>query len=525
MKKLFILFLFTILQISVYAQPSIQWQKCLGGTLNETARSIKQTMDGGYILTGSTISNDFDISGNHGGGDVWVVKLDNLGNIQWQKCLGGTASEFAWSIQQTTDGDFILTGYTSSNDGDVSGNHGGTHDVWVVKLDSSGNLQWQKCLGGTATDYAFSIQQTMDSGYILTGFTASNDGDVIGNHGGGSDVWVVKLDSLGSIQWQKCLGGTSFDEGWYIQQTANGSYILIGLTSSIDGDVISNHGSFPFFDVWVVKLDNMGNLQWQKCLGGTSDEFAWSIQQTTDGGYIFIGITRSNDGDVSGNHGGGDVWVVKLDSLGNIQWQKCLGGTASEIAYSIKHTTDGGYVLTGFTQSNDGDVSGNNGSSDVWVVKLDSLGNIQWQKCLGGAADEGANYIHQTIDGGYILTGVTYSNDVDVSGNHGGGDVWLVKLSSTVGMNELSAITSLNVYPNPASDNFTVNLSLSKTENLTLQIKDILGQNIIEPIYLKNISGDFSHTFSTSELPGGIYLLDIIGDEGRRTEKVIIEHE
>jgi hypothetical protein len=243
-----------------------------------------------------------------------------------------------------------------------------------------------------------------------------------------------------------------------------------------------------------------------------------------DGGYIFAGGSFSNDGDVIGNHGSYDVWVVKSDSVGNLQWQKCLGGTSDEEAFSIQQITDGGYALTGYTESNDGDVSGIHGFRDFWVVKLDSMGNLQWQKCLGGADLENGFFVQQTIDGGYILTGITVSNDGDINGNHGGGDVWVVKLSSTVGMNDLSSITSLNVYPNPTSDNLTVNLSLSKTENLTLQIKDVLGQTVIEPIYLKNSSGTFTHTISTSKLHNGIYLLDIMGEEGRRTEKIVVEH-
>jgi hypothetical protein len=294
------------------------------------------------------------------------VKLDASGNIQWQKCLGGTGDDRANSIQQTTDGGYVVAGRTYSNDGNVTGNHG-SDDYWVVKLDASGNIQWQKCLGGTSWEYASSIQQTTDGGYVAAGYTRSNDGDVSGNHGDW-DYWVVKLDSSGNIQWQKCLGGTSWDEAYSIQQTTDGGYVVTGYTTSNDGDVSGNHGGE---DYWVVKLDSSGNIQWQKCLGGTGDDRANSIQQTTDGGYVVAGYTYSNDGDVSGNHGGRDFWVVKLDASGNIQWQKCLGGTNWDEAYSIHQTTDGGYVVAGRTWSNDGDVSGYHGGNyDYWVVKL-----------------------------------------------------------------------------------------------------------------------------------------------------------
>jgi hypothetical protein len=279
--------------------------------------------------------------------------------------LGGSSDEWASSIQQTFDGGYIVAGYTYSNDGDVSGNHG-NRDGWVVKLDASGSLLWQKCLGGNSSDWARSIQQTSDGGYIVAGETHSNDGDVSGHHGNG-DGWVVKLDASGNLLWQKCLGGSSYDSVSSIQQTSDGGYIVAGSTYSNDGDVSGNHGND---DSWVVKLDASGNLLWQKCLGGSNWDYAESIQQTSDGGYIVAGITFSNDGDVSGYHGEGDGWIVKLDASGNLLWQKCLGGSYREWAYSIQQTSDGGYIVAGYTNSNDGDVSGNHGGEDGWVVKL-----------------------------------------------------------------------------------------------------------------------------------------------------------
>jgi uncharacterized repeat protein (TIGR01451 family) len=408
---------------TTYSQVEIQWQKCLGGSSNDFGYSIQQTFDGGYVVAGSSNSTNGVASGNHGVEDFWVVKLDAGGNLQWQKCLGGTGTDFANSIQQTSDGGYVVAGCTQSIDGDVSGNHGG-YDSWVVKLDAGGNLQWHKCLGGTGTDYAYSIQQTSDGGYVVAGYTFSTDGDVSGNHGVG-DFWVVKLDAGGNLQWQKCLGGTGADNAISIQETSDGGYVVAGNTHSIDGDVSGNHGGY---DSWVVKLDAGGNLQWQKCLGGTGNDWTHSIQETSDGGYVVAGSTYSTDGDVSGNHGGGDFWVVKLDAGGNLQWQKCLGGTNYDFANSIQQTSDEGYVVAGFSESANGDVSGNHGGYDSWVVKLDAGGNLQWQKCLGGSNEDWARSIQQTSDGGYVVAGWAESTDGDVSGNHGDSDFWVVKL-------------------------------------------------------------------------------------------------
>ncbi|UUX91880.1 PKD domain-containing protein [Methanoplanus endosymbiosus] len=412
----------------------VDWQNCLGGSNDDGGYSISQTSEGGYIVTGYTYSDDGDVSGHHSGEDMWVVKLFENGTPEWQRCLGGSNDDIGKRIVQTSDGGYIVTGTTKSNDGNVSGNHGG-EDMWVVKLDSGGNLVWQKCLGGSNNDKGKSIVQTSEGGYIVTGYTYSNDGDVSGNHGG-EDMWVVKLDSGGNLVWQKCLGGSNNDKGKSIIQTSEGSYIITGHTYSNDGDVSGYHGDQ---DMWVVKLDSSGTLIWQKCLGGSNDDKGESIVQTSEGGYIVTGDTYSDDGDVSSNHGYEDMWVVKLDSGGILLWQKCLGGSSYDSGKSIAQTSEGGYIVTGTTESDDGDVFGKHNFSDMWVVKLSGAGTPVWQKCLGGSSYDSGKSIVQTSDGGFIVTGYTDSDDGDVSGNHGFDDMWVVKLPAVFGEEVLAA--------------------------------------------------------------------------------------
>jgi hypothetical protein len=431
MKKLLLL-LTLILSFSAFAQPTIEWQRSLGGSYWENAYSIQQTTDGGYIVAGWSDSNDGDVSGNNGISDFWIVKLDASGNISWQNSLGGSLYDVAYNIQQTTDGGYIVAGWSESNDGDVSGNNGG-YDYWIVKLDAVGNLSWQRALGGSDFDLAYSIQQTTDGGYIVAGYTDSNNGDVSGNNGG-KDYWIVKLDASGNLSWQKCLGGSGDEGASSIQQTTDGGYIVAGWSESNDGDVSGNNGTH---DYWIVKLDASGNLSWQKSLGGSNTDLAYSIQQTTDGGYIVAGYTDSNNGDVSGNNGGVDYWIVKLNASGNIIWQRSLGSSGLEVAYSMHQTTDGGYIVAGWSDSNDGDVTVNNGGNDYWIVKLDASGNISWEKSLGGSGNEVAYSIRQTTDGGYIVAGWSDSNDGDVSGSNGFEDFWIVKLGPFDGIEEL----------------------------------------------------------------------------------------
>jgi len=527
-----------------FAQPTIEWQKCLGGSSWDEAESIQQTFDGGFIVAGWTKSDDGDVSGYHGcggggctlRGDYWVVNLETegLGSIAWQKCLGGSLGEGAYSIQQTSDGGFIVAGHSYSNDDDVSGHHGSTDDEdwWVVKLDVVGSIEWQRSLGGSERDWAYSIQETSDGGFIVAGWVSSNDGDVSGLHGlpaYDGDCWVVKLNAVGSIEWQKCFGGTSGDNATSIQQTSDGGYIVAGLSCSNDGDVTGHHGSADCADYWVVKLNSAGDIIWQKSLGGSGHDYPYSIQQTSDGGYVVAGYSNSEDGDVTGNHGYYDYWVVKLDSSGTLEWQKSLGGGSNDIGKSMLQTSDGGYIIAGMSNSDDGDVTGNHGGSDYWVVKLNSSGDIVWQKCLGGSDDDFARSIQQTFDGGYIIAGTSNSDDGDVSGHHGiagdysAKDYWVVKLSPETGISEhfTPQKLAISVSPNP----FNSAVTISAPEGAAIEIFDLNGRMVDNnpvgdgfPVPSANGRGDLAPTNvlwqPDASLGSGVYLVRAkIGDK------------
>jgi PKD repeat protein len=409
--------------------PSVVWQKCLGGSSLDVTGAIHQTADGGYVVAGVTNSTGGGIPERHSEYDVWVMRLDATGGPVWQRCLGGSQDDVPTAVQQTTDGGYVVAGQTRSNDGDVSGNHG-SEDAWVVKLDATGDLLWQRCLGGSYYDVALAVQQTVDGGYVVAGGTCSNDGDVTGNHGS-EDAWVVKLDATGAVVWQRCLGGTVGDWARAVRQTSDGGYIVAGCTYSTDGDLAGLTGYPGLCDFWVVKLDATGELLWQRTPGASYGADAYAVQQTPDGEYIVAGWTVSTDGNVTGHHGSEDYWVVKLNATGELLWQTCLGGSDDDEARAISLTSDGGYILVGQTSSNDGDVTGNHGRTDIWMVKLNGAGDLLWQKCLGGSNDEGAGGVQQTADGGYIVAGYTESTDGDVTGYLGGlADGWIVKSSA-----------------------------------------------------------------------------------------------
>ncbi|MFN0212621.1 MAG: T9SS type A sorting domain-containing protein [Saprospiraceae bacterium] len=502
-KYAILLLLLILITPPVLAQPSIQWQRTLGGTLYESSSSIVQTTDKGYITAGFAESVDGDVVGSHGNVDFWVVKMDSAGAVQWKKAYGGSGLDWPYSIIQTTDGEYVAVGYTESNDGDVLGNHG-DKDIWVLKLNNVGVIQWQKCLGGSGWDEASSVKQTDDGGYILAGRTSSTDGDVAGFHGY-LDYWVVKLDSTGVLEWQKCLGGTGLDIGYAIVQTNDGGYIVTGESDSNDGDVKYNHGNS---DYWVVKLNFEGKIEWEKSLGGIGIDWGNDIRQTREGGYIVIGQARSTGGDVTGNHGGYDCWVVKLTEIGEIEWEKALGGSNGDVGLSIQQTLDDGYILVGVTQSIDGDVIGNHGNLDAWVVKLTVEGEIQWQRALGGTGPEIGFSIQQTDDKGYIMSGDAWSNDGDVSGVQGKTDFWIVKLSPESSPTTTAPSVPLEIFPNPGSGIITLSLP-DESSSLTLSIADMLGRELSRQTIAPGDPVD------TSTLVNGFYLLTATTPSGK----------
>jgi hypothetical protein len=345
------------------------WEKTFGGEDGDYGYSVQQTTDGGYIITGSTSS-----FGN-GQSDVYLIKTDENGNEQWSKTFGGEDGDYGHSVQQTTDGGYIITGSTTSF-------VNGSWDVYLIKTDENGNEQWSQTFGGEDYDGGYSVKQTNDGDYIL----CSDNG------------LLLKTNENGNEQWSQTYVGI---EGRSVQQTTDGGYIITGGTSSF-----GNGG----FDIYLIKTDGYGNELWSQTFGDENFEVGYSVQQTTDGGYIITGVTNS-----FGN-GQSDVYLIKTDENGNEQWSKTFGGEDGDYGYSVQQTTDGGYIITGSTSSF------GNGEYDVYLIKTDENGNELWSQTIGveGDGDYGRS-VQQTNDGGYIITGFTYS-----FGN-GGNDIYLIK--------------------------------------------------------------------------------------------------
>ncbi|HVZ56990.1 MAG TPA: gliding motility-associated C-terminal domain-containing protein [Chitinophagaceae bacterium] len=389
--------------------PTVTWGRLLGSYNGDYGQTVRTTRDGGYIVAGYTESGGGDVVGYHGNkyvDDIWVVKVSAAGMIQWQKCLGGKSVETGADIRETADGGYIVAGSTASRDCDITGHRG--LDYWLLKLSATGDIQWQHTYGGDGNDYATSVDITPDGGYILGGYSNSFNADLTTNMGV-FDFLIIRVDASGNQLWLKNLGSSGSDECFGIRATPDGGCVAVGVVRGGDGDVTGYHGSE---DAWVIRLDNTGALQWQRCLGGSSLDNAWSVQLTQDGGYILAGGTASTDGDASGLHGGLDAWVVKLAPGGNLQWQHCYGGSKSEQGFYIQLAPDGGYFVACSAQSADGDLTCNNGYDDMWVFKTSGDGTLQWQQDVGGNNYDMAYGVEPLNDGGCILTGYSMSRDI-----------------------------------------------------------------------------------------------------------------
>lgn len=423
MKKTAVLLLFVIVSLVVFSQNyELTWQQCFGGSEQDIAYGIAE-VPGGYFIVGSTKSNNGDISFNHGIIDGWLIKTDSTGNMLWEKTYGGSSGDGFRRIFPDNSGNYIMVGGSGSSDGDISNDpYPDSEDFWIVKIDIDGNIIWDKIVGGSnGGEHIWSASPTFDGGVVTVGWTYSNDGDVSVNYGG-ADTWAVKISSEGELEWDYTIGTDWIDKGQAILATSDGGY-LISSNSSIHEDAIGNitctPHSYGWFEGVLFKLDANLNVQWQQCYGGSDNDGIFGIHEIEDG-YVFTGSTSSNDGDVSGWHGESDSWVVKIDYNGNIIWQNPLGGSRSESGSNILQTTDGGSVSIVSTYSNNGDVSGNHSISeydaDIWFVKLNSEGELLSQQCFGGAGSEIINFgVVKKSDNNFVIAGQTdYGPSYDV---------------------------------------------------------------------------------------------------------------
>ena len=507
--------------------PNIQWHKCVGGSGDEYFQNVIKLHDGNYLFFGATASTDGDLKAKHGGNDAFLLKTNGAGNIIWKKTYGGSGDDFFNYVVETSNGNLYAIGNSTSNDGQVHGNHGGDiyGDVWIVKTNCNGNFLQQHCYGGSGDELAFDAILTCDNKIAFTGWSSSNDGDVSGNHGD-YDAWIVKLKSNGSIKFSTMLGDTGYDDMSAIHEI-NGQYIVTGTKASVPSttDHLEN-----YYDAHAALLDNSGNIIWYHTYGGTrSDDGNFSVL-TNDGNCVITGHTSSNDGDVPDNVGFNSwVWKIDVANNGNIIWQTHFGVVNDTAAgFSVFPTHDGGFVVVGAIAPNE---EAPFSTWDAYMGKVDADGTLLWTKQFGGSDFDALSGGVEEGDNSLLISGYTFSNDGDVSGNHGNTDCWMVNLSAAgARISEGSGSpfeksevgTGWKTYPNPFSTSTTISFSLSQSQNVSLKVYDVNGRLIKTLASTIFEEGEHQIVWNAEEVNAGIYFLKMQAVEFLKTEKLIV---
>ena len=554
MKRQLSLCLVILLCVNLYAQQfyfNKQWDKSYGGLNGEFLRVKEYTKDGGLIIGGDSNS---DIGGNKTENnwdasfvtyDYYIIKTDINGNKEWDKRFGGLSDDGLFALDTTNDGGYILGGFTNSGmGGDKTEPSRGGYDYWVVKIDSAGNKQWDKRFGGIKNDLLFEVKQAIDGGYILGGFSYSGiSGDKTQPNWDTTNVtpdyWVVKIDSAGNKQWDNRYGGNSGDLLRSLDLTYDGGYILGGYSGSdttgdktqSNWDTTNNGGTG---DYWVVKIDSVGNKQWDKRYGTVSSDKLFSVMQTLDGNYLLGG---GADSGITGNKtvAKGGIWLIKINNIGNIIWQKVYDGGAG--FKGMNRTNDGGYLISGEGYKNfmlpitsPDRTDDCLGSQNTWILKLDSAGNKQWDKTIFTIGNDYGGYAVQTNDGCYL---VANSSRAGIGGYKtqaawdSSFDFFIVKFSmdTVTGIEEPRTKNQeprVQVYPNPFSSEVSILLQAENLKEATFVITSTIGE-VIYQRKEENLADNYTKVLDLSPLPNGIYFIQIATNGTSVVRKIVKE--
>jgi len=472
--------LLVILSSSVFSQT---WIKTFGGLKDDDGHTVHQTFDGGYIITGITKPvNAMDY-------DLWLIKTNGNGDILWTKTYGGSNVDEGIDVKQTTDNGFIITGRTSSFGA-------GNSDVWLIKTNSNGDSLWSKTFGGVNNEYGNSVIQTADNGYVIIGSTESFGA-------GGSDFWMIKTNNVGDSIWSKTYGGNYHDIAFGGEQTSDDGFVLTGYTQP---------AGFSNADVWLIKTDHLGEIEWSQTYGGNLAELATSVQQTYDEGYIITGYTMS--------YGAGsmDLWLIKTDMYGDTIWTKTFGGASNDQGTCVIETAESDFIVCRFNFSLSPD-----GDPDLWLIKTDISGDTLWTRTYGGSGSEVGHFIEETFDGGLIVSGWTSS--------YGAGqkDIWLLHLDEDgqVGIDETMNPRSSNLelkqnYPNPFMGSTAIEYFIPTSGLVSLNIYDLTGRLITTLVNEEEQAGSHSVRFNDKGLEAGIYYYRLQSGHFHASKKFIL---
>ena len=409
---------------------SLDFVETFGGSKNDAFNTVKATLDGGYITAGFAQSNDGDITTKTDTSFDFLVSKFSLENaLEWQKTYGGSQDDKASAVIQTLDGGFLVLGYSKSSDLEVSEN-AGSKDFWLLRLSNRGKIIWEKSFGFLGADYGTSLVATSDGGYLIAGVLDVSASNGQGNsksatikHAGG-DYWAVKTDSSGNLKWSRFFGGSFTEVPLGIVETTDNNFVIAGSSDSNDFNISNSNGSYDF---WITKIASDGNLIWEKSFGGSEIDEARAITATNDGNFIIVGDTRSADKNVSINNGAADVWILKISTEGDLLWEKTIGGASFDVARAVSRTRDNGFLIAGSSRSLDNGFE-NKGQNDALILKIDTNGKLLWQKTVGGSEIDFLYGVVELNNKSIIAVGESSSSDQDIIKNKGFTDALVIQL-------------------------------------------------------------------------------------------------
>jgi len=524
-KTLLFIFLLTLwcnVFIEKVFSQDILWEKSLGGKHADYLFDAQPTADYGFILAGSSLSGKTgkktDV--NNGDLDYWLWKMNEKGDLDWQKSFGGNKSDLLQCVKLTKDAGFILVGTSDSDIGiHKKDSCRGKEDIWIIKLNAQGGEEWQKTIGGSGQELVQTISETTDGGYII-GASSSSDqsGEKEINGRGALDYWIIKLDSKGNIEWQKTYGGIYNDILKSLVPTYDGGYIVGGYSNSPESIDKTERNLGPG-DYWILKLDKLGELEWQKTLGGDRDDNFQTLIQTKEGDYLIGGNSNSgvSNAKSKSNRSGTDFWVLRMDKQGEIVWQETYNFGKLDILTSIVEEKEGTFILAGFAKS---EVIGTKKQdkedvNDYAIIKIKADGEEIWKKTVGSAAEEILQKVIITRDGGYLLTGTSNGKaSKDKKSSVGSNDFWVVKLKNEKKPKEEKE--SIEAFPNPTNQ-FTNVIIGYEYEKGTCAVYDLAGRQLQK----FDINKDRTIPVDLANLPQGIYIIEISTDVQKNGVKVM----
>lgn len=508
--------------VSGVAAQDVLWERSLGGAQSEYLFDAIPTPDYGFILAGSSLSGKSGNKDHHGQGDLdyWIWKMDEEGNLEWQKSFGGSGADFLMSIRSTADGGYILAGHSDSGqDGDKKDSGYGNTDFWIIKLNATGAEEWQKTLGGSGRDVVKAIIEVPGGGYLVAGSSESAiSGSKTVAHYGSLDYWIVKLDASGAEEWQESYGGNFSDQLESVIATGDGGFLIGGWSNSFKSGN-KEFDSFGEGDFWVLKTDGKGAIEWQQVYGGEEDDHLFIMKELADSEYLIGGTSRSgiSGNKEKGNGKGADFWIFKINDAGQMLWEETYDFGQHDILTSVSENEDGTLLLGGHAKTENTGLSraDSKGINDYIALKISADGEEIWRQTVGSSGTETLKKLVETRDGGYLLAGTSDGAiSRDKNSNKGRSDFWIVKLRDK-DKEEKERVLGLEAIPNPA-DSYTTVIVNHEFDEGTARLIDISGREIYR--------FDIRHRMvpvDLSGLPVGIYIVTIQTDKKTESVKIL----